>query len=193
MDRLGFLQSLAGFSVATVTGTPAPSPSPSSDSWDLCTVGSLPYDKPLALKMRVLDGPDFDLLKYRGQPVMLNIFASWCPPCNEEMPLVVQAATKYAGKNLAIIGIDVDESDNTVRAFRKKFSIPFPIAMDERGGFAYALENGKASNQVTFPNTLFIRPDGYLYCFVNEMMTKDEFAYRTEAFLKDCNALRQAI
>ena len=139
--------------------------------------------------MRVLDGPDFDLMKYRGRPVMLNIFATWCGPCNDEMPIVVDASTKYADKDLAIIGIDVDEKDNTVRGFRKKFSIPFPIAMDENGGFAYALENGTKKNSISFPNTLFIRPDGLLYCFVERAMFKDEFTYRTEAFLKDCAKL----
>src|SRR5438067_9123123 len=54
--------------------SPSPAPAPMVAPWDRCVDNPiLPYDRPLGLRMRVLDGPDFDLVKYRGYAVILNI------------------------------------------------------------------------------------------------------------------------
>ena len=143
LTRALFVKSLAA--VAVASGAPAPAPTATPFAWDMCEQNpALPYDHPLGLKMRVLDGPDFDLTAYRGHPTILHIFATWCEPCAIEMPNIVAAAQTYADRGLKIVGIDVRESDNAVRAYRKKFNIPFPIAMDENGGFSRVLENGIA-------------------------------------------------
>jgi len=136
--------------------------------------------------MRVLDGPDFDLMKYRGTATLLHIFASWCEPCAIEMPHIVEIAAAYAPRGLRVVGIDYRESDNTVRAYRKRFAIPFPIAMDEQGTFTEALEEGKRTT-IELPASLYITPDGYLYCYT-QGSTKSpgpELTYRVEKFLKD--------
>lgn len=133
--------------------------------------------------MRVLDGPNFNLIAYRGQAVLLHIFATWCGPCNREMPYIVEAAQEYAPHGLAVIGIDTGEKDNTVRAFRKRFGIPFPIAMDADGTFARVLEVGDKGATINFPVTLFIDPNGYLYCQVVGGMSPTELHYRIEHFL----------
>jgi len=168
--------------------SPKPSPSPTPFPWDMCDNNPvLPYDKPLGLHMRVLDGADFDLIKYRGYAVVLNIFATWCGPCAAEMPSMVDAAAKYHDKGLRIVGIDFNESDDTVRAYRKKYSIGFPVAMDEHGEFTYSLERGIKDVDIEFPVSLYISPDGYLYCY-NRGSTKSpaaELAYRFEKFLRD--------
>ncbi|HZV77292.1 MAG TPA: TlpA disulfide reductase family protein [Candidatus Babeliales bacterium] len=185
MDRLEFLSALAA-ALAGAAPVPSPSPSPttSSNPWDECTTsGALPYDRPIGLKMRVLDGPDFDLIKYRGQAVLLHIFATWCGPCNKEMPYVVEAAADYAPHGLAVIGIDSREQDNTVRAFRKRYGIAFPIAMDADGTFVQVLEVGMKHGTVNFPVTLFIDPDGYLYCDLVGGVSRGQLRYRIERFL----------
>lgn len=176
----------SAFSLLAAGATPSPMPSPSTNPWDLCDKsGALPYDRPLELKMRVLDGPDFDLLHYRGYPVWLHVFATWCGPCEKEMPAVVAAAAKYEDRGLRVVGIDVAESDNTVRAYRKRFAIPFPIAMDERANFSSALERGGSGASVQFPVSFFITSDGYLYCENIGRMRDAEMTYRVERFLTD--------
>jgi thiol-disulfide isomerase/thioredoxin len=190
MDRVEFV-TLLGFMLAGSTsplpsGRPLPtaSPSPAARQWDDCDVNPvLPYNRPIGLKMRVLDGPDFDLVKYRGQALLLHIFATWCGPCNREMPHVVEAAQEYAPRGLAVIGIDSREEDDTVRAFRKRYDISFPIAMDGDGTFTRVLEVGGTSSTVNFPVTLFIDPNGYLYCEVVGGMSRSELRYRIERFL----------
>jgi len=193
IDRSAFLHacgSLLAASAAPPVPLLAPSPTPSpvvaapATPWDLCEDNhALPYDRPLALTMRVLDGPDFDLMKYRGRAVLLNVFATWCGPCNAEMPYFVEAANDYGAAGLSIVGIDAQESDDTVRAFRKKYDIPYPIAMDQRGGFVRVLEVGLSSGQVSYPVSFFIDPNGYLYCERTGGMRRTELRYRIEHFL----------
>jgi peroxiredoxin len=77
---------------------------------------------------------------------------------------VVAAAQEYFDRGLRVIGIDYSEPDNTVRAYRKKYGITYPIAMDMSGGFCEALEVGASKDQMVFPAHLFITPDGYLHC-----------------------------
>jgi len=126
----------------------------------------LPYDRPLDFKMRALDGPDFVLSRFNGAAVWINLFATWCPPCNAEQPFVVASAQRYFDRGLRVIGVDFMEPDDTVRAYRKKFCITYPIAMDVNGGFTQALEVGRTDNDVVFPAHLFFTPQGYLSCYV---------------------------
>lgn len=171
---------------AAASPSPVPSPASTPGKWDECDDNPvLPYDRPLEIKLQVLDGPDFDLMKYRGNPVMINIFATWCEPCTAEMPAVVEAANTYYAQGLRVIGLDHKEADNTVRAYRKRFSIPYPIAMDRDGGFVWALERAKRGQGIAFPVTLFITPDGYLYCFKIGSMAKPQLVYRIEKFLRE--------
>lgn len=184
MFLLALLLALAGASPAPAA-SPSPVVSPSSNPWDECLKSAaLPYDHPLGLKLRTLDGPDFDLVKYRGRAVLLNIFATWCGPCNHEMPSLVAAAQTYASRGLQVVSIDSREPDDTVRAFRKKYDITTPIAMDQNGGFTRALEVGAQSGaHVEYPVTLFIDPAGYLYCVRDGGMDDAQLTYRIERFL----------
>lgn len=186
ITRSSFVLS-AGAALAAVA-SPSPKPSATPFPWDTCAQNPiLPYDRPLGLRMRVLDGPDFDLVKYRGYGVIMNVFATWCEPCQWEMPALVAASSAYYDRGLRIIGINYAESDNTVRAFRKKYTIPFPIAMDENGGFTFNLEHGEKQIRTAFPVLLFISPSGYLYCYKEGSSQRPggEISYRIEKFLKD--------
>ena len=142
----------------------------------LCTPNTvLPYDRPLGLRIQELDAPDFDLAKYRGQGVVLNIFATWCGACQYELPYLLAAAKQYADRGVRVVLVDYDERDNTVRHFRSKEHVTLPIAMDRSGGFTRALEIGTNYRDLLFPSTLFIAPDGRLTCFVQRAMDADEW------------------
>jgi thiol-disulfide isomerase/thioredoxin len=184
MDRAGFLCG-AAISLASA-GAPKPTPTPEMRTWDTCEKNPvLPYDRPIDVTMQVLDGPDFHLRDYRGRAVLLNIFATWCGPCNKEQPGLVAIAKRYEDQGLAVIGIDDREEDNDVRAYRKKYGITYPIAMDRRGGFTRALQVGTENISVEFPTTIFVSPNGYLYCYVRGNMAPDELEYRIKKFLVD--------
>jgi len=189
MDRASFLYS--AIAAAAGAATPVPkttlSPSPTLAPWDQCLENpGLPYDRPLDFTMQTLDGPDFHLMAYRGRAVMLNIFATWCGPCNEEQPFVVELAERYAPQGLAIIGIDDREEDDAVRRYRKKFGITYPIAMDRRGGFSHVLEVGTRTDlNGALPGWIFIAPSGLLYCYLQGSRGKAELDYRIKKFLAE--------
>ncbi|HEX3469057.1 MAG TPA: TlpA disulfide reductase family protein [Candidatus Elarobacter sp.] len=123
-------------------------------------VTSLPEHRPIAWKMDVLDGPAFDLSAYRGKVVFINIFATWCGPCRAEQPTVVTFAAEHPNDTM-VIGMNYREEDNTVRAYRKKFDIPYPVAMDRYGRVLAGVYSGR---QMVFPMTIVFRPDGTLSC-----------------------------
>ncbi len=184
MDRATFVQT--GLTVL-VAGPSQPVVTVTSNPWNMCeTSSALPYDHPLDMQMQTLDGPEFHLLAYRGQAVLLNIFATWCGPCNHEQPAIVELATQYAPQGLAVIGINDREEDNVVRAYRKKYAITYPIAMDRRGGFTVALQIGRHEDiRTVFPVSLFITPQGYLYCYLTGSIGRAELDYRIKKFLAD--------
>jgi len=108
------------------------------------------------LKLRILDGPDWHLESARGSVVFFNFFATWCPPCRAETPHLIAFASAHP--EVTIVAVDVQEADDKVREYRKQFGVPYPIGMDESGGF---FENCGAQG---FPTTFIFRPDGRLSC-----------------------------
>lgn len=177
MDRAFFMQAMLSALAA----------SPSANPWDMCATNPvLPYDHPLDLKMQTLDGPDFHLLSYRGSAVLLNVFASWCWPCNKEQPAMVELAARYAPQGLVTVGINDREPDDVVRHYRKKYNISYPIAMDRTGAFSQALQAGSHRDIERFiPTSLFITPQGYLHCYVSDSFSRDELDYRLKKLLAD--------
>ncbi|HEX3462803.1 MAG TPA: TlpA disulfide reductase family protein [Candidatus Elarobacter sp.] len=123
-------------------------------------VVTLPENRPIEWSMDVLDGPPFKLSAYRGKVVFLNVFATWCPPCRTEAPAVVEFAAAHPD-DTAVVGVDVDEEDNDVRAYRKKFGITYPIAMDR---YDKIVRGVYREGKMIFPTTIVFRPDGTLSC-----------------------------
>lgn len=80
----------------------------------------------------VLDGDSLHLSALRGQPVLLNIWATWCPPCREEMPALQALHEQYASRGLRVIGVSVDSrgSENTIRRFLSEGGFTFTILHD---------------------------------------------------------------
>lgn len=80
-----------------------------------------------------LAGSPRTLADYRGQVVLLNFWASWCPPCVREMPSLERLRTKMAGRPLAIVALDSAEQREDVDAFLAKMKLGFPILLDPDG------------------------------------------------------------
>lgn len=92
----------------------------------------------------------------------------------------------YADRGLSIVGVNSREEDNLVRAYRKQYAVPYPIAMDRGGGFTRALETGiHRDAHELFPTTLFVTPAGFLYCVISGGMYREELHYRIEKFLAE--------
>lgn len=86
-----------------------------------------------ALRIRDFSGKPVDLADYRGQVVMVNFWASWCPPCVREMPSMEELYRKMKGKPFRMLAINVGEPAATVRAFIKRKNYGFPVFLDPKG------------------------------------------------------------
>ena len=81
-------------------------------------------------KARDLSGKSVSLSSFKGKPILLNFWATWCPYCREERPYLNSLHKEYKDKGLVIIAVSVDKSEETVRKFLKKTPSDFIILHD---------------------------------------------------------------
>ena len=93
---------------------------------------SRPHGRPPALgevcpnfNLPTDDGQTVTLTDFRGKIVILNFWATWCPPCVDEVPSLNRLALRYADKGLAVLGVSVDEDPDAYRSFLAKHQIVF--------------------------------------------------------------------
>ena len=101
------------------------------------------------------------LADYKGQVVMINIWATWCAPCRVEMPSIEKLHTAYAGKGLKVVAISVDEpgTDSLIREFARDYKLSFEILHDTGGQEGSVSRNYQISG---YPETVVIGRDGVI-------------------------------
>jgi len=86
--------------------------------------------KPLDLKYTAVDGSSVDLSKLRGKVVLVDFWATWCPPCREEVPNVVAAYKKYHDQGFEVVGISLDQDKDALQSFVKDKGMAWPQYFD---------------------------------------------------------------
>jgi peroxiredoxin len=81
-----------------------------------------------------LSGTPISLAAYRGKVVVLNFWATWCPPCRHEMPSMERLRVKMTGRPMEIVAVNSAETAKDVKAFLSKMKLSFPILLDPDGG-----------------------------------------------------------
>lgn len=86
-------------------------------------------------ELETLDGGELRLTDFRGQVVLLNLWASWCPPCRAEMPAIQALYTKYQGQDLAVLAVHMTHQDSipAAQAFVEELGLTFPVLLDRTG------------------------------------------------------------
>lgn len=93
--------------------------------------------EPLDFTLSDLSGKPVKLSDYRGKVVMLNFWASWCPPCRSEMPAMQKLNEKMAGKPFAIVAVNLEKgAGDAVRKFIAKNGYTFKVLLDDKGEVA---------------------------------------------------------
>jgi len=116
----------------------------------------LPLDQPAPpLRLPSLAGGEVDLGSFRGRIVLLNFWASWCPPCVHETPSLEALHRALSDQGLVVIGVSVDESTRALRQFVEEHGVTFLVLRDPSGLFAE-----RVYRTVEFPTTYLIDADG---------------------------------
>ena len=100
-------------------------------------------------ELRSPNGEIYSTANWRGKILVLNYWASWCPPCVEEMPELVRSQSKYASKNVLFVGIGVDSPPN-IREFLLKTPVNYPIVLGGLEGSNWAKTMGNPSSGLPF-------------------------------------------
>jgi cytochrome c biogenesis protein CcmG/thiol:disulfide interchange protein DsbE len=104
-------------------------------------------------KLEALDGSSLNLADLRGRPVLINFWATWCGPCQQEMPLIQQYYQKY-NSDLVVLAVNSDEPKADVQAFVTNLNLTFPVLLDP-GMKVEDLYQVRA-----FPTTFFVDKSG---------------------------------
>jgi peroxiredoxin len=78
-----------------------------------------------------LDGKKVSLSDYKGTVIIIDFWATWCPPCKDSIPFLEGLHQRYREKGLVILGISFDGDTDTVRNFRKKITMTYPVLMGD--------------------------------------------------------------
>ncbi|MDD4881115.1 MAG: TlpA disulfide reductase family protein [Gallionellaceae bacterium] len=115
---------------------------------------ALPERPAPAMTLDALDGARVDLAQLRGKVVLVNFWATWCPPCRKEMPSMNRLAGKMAGRPFAMLGVNMGDSPDDIRAFLKQIPVAFPILLDPDGSQLQPWQ------VVAFPTSYVVDPRG---------------------------------
>jgi cytochrome c biogenesis protein CcmG/thiol:disulfide interchange protein DsbE len=85
------------------------------------------------LRLQTLSGETVSLPDLRGQVVILNFWATWCPPCRSEMPAIEEIHRAYRDQGLAVVAINVQQSEGQIQAFVEEMGLTFPVLPDSYG------------------------------------------------------------
>ncbi len=103
---------------------------------------------------RLSDGRTMSLGDLRGKVALVNFWATWCKPCEEEMPAMEQLYLELAPEGFEMVAISVDEKREDVEAFQARMQISFPILLDP------AQESSRAYQTMGYPESLLLDPEG---------------------------------
>ena len=106
--------------------------------------------------LETLGGQSLRLADLRGQVVLINFWATWCPPCRAEMPAIQQVYQRHREHGFTVLAVDIQEGDTQVADFVDDMGLTFPILMDREGSVS-------ANYQVkALPSTFFVDREGVI-------------------------------
>ena len=119
-------------------------------------------------QLRDLDGNPVRLADLRGKLVWLNFWATWCPPCQAETPVLREMDERYRDQGLAIVAVAVQETTvDDVRAYAERYELDYPIAFDASADIF------DLYRVFALPTQFFIGPDGRILEVVNGPLTRE--------------------
>ncbi|PZD93488.1 thiol-disulfide oxidoreductase [Paenibacillus sambharensis] len=135
-------------------------------------------DKPPAFELAGLNGDVHKLEDYKGKPMIINFWGTFCPPCVKEMPEFQNQYDKWHSKGLEILAINLSEDDITVRSFLRDFDLDYTILRDHEKTVE------KRYGLRSYPTTFFVAADGTIQDIFVGGMTEQDIDTRVEKLLQ---------
>ena len=139
--------------------------------------------KPANLNFTLKDsaGKDFNLASHKGKVILLDFWATWCPPCKVEIPWFVEFQEKYGPKGLIVIGVSVDDPASALKPFGEKYKVNYPLLVgdgrnDIKGPRGYNAAWG-------LPKTFVIGRDGTICKTHIGLSVKEHFEQQIKSLL----------
>jgi thiol-disulfide isomerase/thioredoxin len=120
--------------------------------------------RPVDVSGEDLDGNPLDLADQRGKVVVLNVYASWCPPCRAEMPTVVELAGQADPAQVSYLGVNIRDNTSAARAFGENVGIAFPSFADPSSAVLLALSD--ELGPYSLPSTVVLDREGRVAALV---------------------------
>ncbi|WAA13295.1 redoxin domain-containing protein [Fervidibacillus halotolerans] len=127
--------------------------------------------------LETLDGGNLSLQDLKGKVVLLNFWASWCPPCREEMPDMQKVYEQYKDENIEIVAVNMTYGRETVeqaKNFQEQLNLTFPIPLDKKA------EVTKLYQIIPIPTSYFIDRDGIIRDKQIGLMTEEMMIEKLE-------------
>jgi len=122
-----------------------------------CSAPAVEMDKPAPdFHLPDLDGAEVNLSDFKGKPVLLNFWAGWCRPCEEEMPYLQQVYEEWSDQGLVVLTVNLGDSPSEVNRFMQNNQLSLPVLLDIKQSLA------QEYNVASIPTTFFIDKDGII-------------------------------
>jgi cytochrome c biogenesis protein CcmG/thiol:disulfide interchange protein DsbE len=127
--------------------------------------------------LKDMNGADVRLADFKGRPVLINFWATWCAPCKAEVPWLVEFAEKYRDERLAVIGISVDDAPEDIRAFAAEYKVTYPMLV----GLGQDELREAFDASVIIPVSWLIKADGTVFAKAVGIHSKEWFDGKLQA------------
>lgn len=123
-----------------------------------------------------LEGEPQAMAQWKGKTIIVNFWATWCPPCLEEMPALSKLHAQYQGRNLMVLGISSDDLDK-IREFTLQAPVSYPLLSGDID--AMNISESLGNDKGVLPYTVIIAPDGSIaktyFGLVNQALLEETF------------------
>lgn len=126
------------------------------------------------------DGTEQTLEQWRGEIIVANFWATWCPPCIKEIPEFAAVSRRYADQPVQFVGLAIDSAEN-VRDFREQLDVPYPLLVGGSETLQLATDFGNTARALPF--TVIVARDGSVADVTLGTLSEDDLIERLDELL----------